>query len=57
MDDFGSPVGGVRVAEDNATNRFVICAMLKSLGIKPLIAEWTGPLSSGRLGMTMEASG
>ena len=29
---------GVLVAEDNPANRFVICAMLKSLGIKPLIA-------------------
>ena len=31
--------GGVLVAEDNPTNRFVICAMLKSMGIKPDIAE------------------
>ena len=31
--------GNVLVAEDNPTNRFVICAMLKSFGIVPLIAS------------------
>lgn len=29
----------VLVAEDNPTNRFVICAMLKSFGITPVVAE------------------
>ena len=29
----------VLVAEDNPTNRFVICAMLKAFGIRPLVAE------------------
>ena len=31
--------GQVLVAEDNPTNRFVICAMLKAFGIKPLVAQ------------------
>lgn len=31
--------GDVLVAEDNPTNRFVICAMLKSMGISPIVAE------------------
>lgn len=34
-----SAAGDVLVAEDNPTNRFVIVAMLRSFGIKPLIAE------------------